>query len=108
MTDYIRKAVELADGFNMDEQAIVVHGWQDFCFIDDPDRHVLDCLAAQLVRQVDALDRGAFHCEPNRGIVCEVATHFPFAHKTVEVAEGPDRTMNTLRAIVDSGVLDRH
>lgn len=113
----IQAAVELADGWSL----VHIYDGEDWgqefgdnsgvptqqVLIQDPHKFQssLDALAAQLVRQVDALDRGAFHCEPTRGIVCEVTKHYPFSHKTTEVAEGPDRTMNTLRAIVESGVL---
>ncbi len=93
----IRKAVELADGWLI---------WQDFRggpeWIDTPFGErlygnlagsYLDALAAQLVRQVDALpgNRYAdillmFLEEPDR--------------------QTDDRTLDTIKAIVDSGVLE--
>ena len=69
------------------------------------EQHVKDALAAELVRQVDALEGGAFHCEPNKGIVC--GSYEDESHYTIAVAEGPDRTMNTIKAIVDSSILDK-
>ena len=88
--DIIKQAVELAEGWFLGEFSDeVVHFPQSFGnhgYIDQ--QWVLDALAAQLVRQVDAL-------RP------EIYEHlFPRGHL------GPDRTENTIRAIVESGVLD--
>jgi len=102
--EYIRKAVELADGFNMDEQAIVIHEWSDFCFIDDPSQHVLDALAAQLVRQVDARAKGV-EVEVFDGFA-RIDSAPPRQYERIAIAEGPDRTMNTIKVIVDSKVLE--
>jgi len=106
MTDdeVIREAVELAEGWEMhhdDSYNSPLNKMVPYMLYAIPEGFK-DALAAQLVRQVDRMDRGAFHCEPTRGIVCEVSRHYPFAHQAIEVAEGPDRTMNTLRAIVEA------
>ena len=91
--DYIRKAVEL-----------VPDEWPWDFFKADPDQTMdqplKDALAAQLVRQVDALpfeDFHAFHLERQR-TYCN-------NDKGRGESIGPDRTMNTIKAIVDSGVL---
>ena len=113
--DYIRKAVVLSDGFHFD----IASGYRWVCGGDDPPFHFegqwnlipdfhkqifLDALAAQLVRQVDATSYDIDTCsdevyvwhmnDMNDGIVNDA------------IEKGPDRTMNTLRAIVDSGVLE--
>ena len=62
----------------------------------------LDALAAQLVRQVDALDRTWIEWGSNGGtsvFTGNLATPIAGSYKS-------DRTMNTIKAIVDSGVLD--
>ena len=113
MSDLIQKAVELADGFEAcidpnDELWIGINGgkptsvYQSTWYVEDAPQWVLDALAAQLVRQVDALDThgflsdeslasGVYHC--GSGSNCTIA-------------DSPDRTLNTIKAIVDSGVLD--
>jgi len=98
----IRKAVELADGWNMDEMAIVTHHVGDFSFIDDPAQWQLDALAAQLVRQVDSTDY-AYVVEYKK----ESAVFYHlYDQKSPARSCGPDRTMNTIRAILKSGVLE--
>jgi hypothetical protein len=88
VTDLIRKAVSLADG------------WRETVlpFID---QRKLDALAAQLVRQVDATDdyyvivKHDFAAVRGRGPCV----------KHVE-DDDADRTLNTINAIVESGVLE--
>jgi len=103
MSDVIRKAVELADGFEMhhDGEGFVRYfdkEQQDFIsFYFHPDykdelQFGSDALAAQLVRQVDAELPQQDWFTLSR----------PF-YKT----NGLDRTMNTIKAIVDSKVLER-
>ena len=86
---YIRKAVELADGW-------------DYYADDDHDQGWLDMLAAQLVRQVDALDGFNFVS----GQDCYSYVWRACDDKAEMASYGPDRTMNTIKAIVASGVLD--
>lgn len=92
MTDQeiIRKAVELLDG--------------DHYFPTDT-QWGLDALAAQLVRQVDALDRYAFGSDEAgwASVWDEMPSNF---ERIAIVDEDVDRTMNTLKCIVDSGVLE--
>ena len=60
-----------------------------------------DALAAQLVRQVDAL--GPLECEISS---CTVRLHCPSNDEWGPLdTVGPDRTENTITAIVESGVL---
>ncbi len=116
--DYIRKAVELADGWETTRNdGFILPSWSanSWAYPHVP-QHILDALAAQLVRQVDA----------TTGFYLSIATkqkrRFLFweLEKTTYVfqeegqlekvvswsASGPDRTMNTIKAIVDSGVLE--
>lgn len=92
--DYIRKAVELADGWYIthiyDGEDIVA--WTDRQYppsfvLQSMDRWGLDALAAQLVRQVDALEG--------------------YWVKNICCISGDDRTLNTIKAIVNSGVLEQ-
>lgn len=94
--DYIRKAVELADGFEWDaERDVIIYTQygQLNCARDEP--MCLDHLAAQLVRQVE---RKGYAFESNASMQSSVGL--------VKHVSGNDRTMNTIKAIVDSGVLD--
>ena len=112
--EMIRKAVELADGFHngsdaegdyveMDQTPLSLYldGWSE-----ENDQWFLDALAAQLVRQVDALGHMSFMSMPTT-----VSIHFLDAGESPESimyhdADCKDRTMNTIKAIIDSGVLD--
>lgn len=107
--DIIRKAVELADGwcwnwdgaFNADISNQMIFGRGAV----DPQQWALDALAAQLVRQVDALHDGwLFESYEDRATVIRFDLCGMPRQKWHE--SGTDRTMNTLRAIVESGVLD--
>jgi len=98
--DYIKKAVGLADGFEILNDKIVgelLETTEGFFSLDG--QIPKDILAAQLVRQVDALD-GNHYIYPFDGVSDMVS---PDGNTK---AHGPDRTMNTIRAIVDSGVLE--
>jgi hypothetical protein len=98
--EYIRKAVELADGWYL------LDNGRGFCsFV--PERPVncelpgpfADLLAAQLVRQVDTLEFVFFDSDSGgAGVVSS-------ARENVALSRGDSRTMNTIKAIVDSGVL---
>ena len=108
MTDeeYIRKAVELADGWEWcdggfeDDNIIESLSGYRGSIIATPE--LKDALAAQLVRQVDALE--THRVESHAASVMVYETHYPVNH-AIAVRHGPDRTMNTIKAIVDSGVL---
>lgn len=101
MTDLIKRAVELADGWS-------VHGgWGTTALQEHTNQKALDALAAQLVRQVDATDNYWVQSDDEQVAVlpkwCD-----PDTHDTPDAffEEGPDRTMNTIKAIVESGILD--
>ena len=102
--ELIRKAVELADGFGFmpgDPGCFYVQEpWDELsAVIEEPDQWLLDALAAQLVRQVDALGGHPSIAVYQRHT--QVFTDSGFFKR-----KGPDRTLNTIKAIVDSGVLD--
>ena len=102
--DYILKAAKLI-GWDADEE-----GWlypprneiwgnlPSHVYFDWP--WVKDLIAAQLVRQVDALD----------DIRCDVDSRYSEVwddgQQTLGKCIGDDRTMNTIKAIVDSKVLE--
>ncbi len=97
--DYIRAAVALADGWQYQQ---IYFAYLPGC---DDAHHlgsqvVLDALAAQLVRQVDATD-----CE-----VCTGQDHAEIYNQKTQETElifrGGNRTMNTIKVIVDSKVLE--
>ena len=117
MTDYIKAGVELADGWSyMSDRSKPGSFWikadgppkHPGCHIDNAFPVYIDALAAQLVRQVDAMS----------GVTIDMRD----AVVSIEIFEGGywieqcgvdglwyeiDRTMNTIKAIVDSGVLTR-
>ncbi len=100
-SDYIRAAVELAEGWTAEPSRICVNNAVFYIDLADG-QWVIDALAAQLVRQVDAAPK--IHFESGGvGQVNVWRESEPWNRRTH--AEGPDRTMNTIKAIVDSGVL---
>ncbi len=102
MADLIKRAVELADEWSHDGDDVQTPDGDilgDCVGIGDKmPQTYLDALAAQLVRQVDNLFAHFVHIHPTR-------TRIYGDHGQNEV-QGPDRTMNTIKAIVDSGVLE--
>ena len=109
MSDLTRKAVELADGWFYDETnprdadvfVATYNGLADVGYIKD--QWVLDALAAQLVRQVDALPDLWVCIEDDR---TSIQHNDDGTVAQLMQMEKPDRTMNTIKAIVDSGVLE--
>lgn len=94
----IQSAVELADGFEWDiERDVLVSTQYGQLNMVHDEPMMLDHLAAQLVRQVDALGK-------KRNGMCDVLI-WQMKHEGECMDWPPDRTMNTLRAIVESGVL---
>ncbi|MCK5641588.1 MAG: hypothetical protein KAJ19_12370 [Gammaproteobacteria bacterium] len=107
--DYIKAAVELADGFEwhdgepggiywpkvpLEANESGLYIWSSLEY-----QPVLDALAAQLVRQVDAIRGSGVIVGPYKsGIYFEGGTKHEFD-------SGEDRTMNTIKAIVDSKIL---
>jgi hypothetical protein len=103
MSDLIKRAVELADGWELvgevvyppfRHRSVAMHTY-------NPSTPIMDALAAQLVRQVDARD------------CCNIIVDYGYARlydaETLSDVQGtgPDRTMNTIKAIVESDVLEK-
>ena len=118
--DFIRKAVELADGWGYgiedegteDELAYLENADDTFWYVDEENidlrslpRIFMDALAAQLVRQVDALGTHFVGTAPMGSTVYEIISSV--SERPIMKSHGDGRTMNTIKAIVDSGVLDR-
>ncbi len=109
MNDYIRKAVELADGWEMSSKTIVTPpstvaiGMS----IHNPSTWILDALAAQLVRQVDKALKDWRCLELFEGHTA-VRKFEPLSEtgKDLAACYGEGRATNTIKAIVDSGVLN--
>ena len=111
--ELIRKAVKLANGWEWNSGFVhvclhPVNGSYEFLFNAYeglPEQWHLDALAAQLVRQVDELESCiAVYIEPGVAKVGELVTEGFLINVTH--SRGPDRTINTIRAIVESEVLD--
>ena len=108
--DYIRKAVELADGWNEvgdHFHAVHIPDLGD-CAVHHgiPSQWMVDALAAQLVRQVDALT--THHVVSRSGEVRVIKFDADEDEASTKgSAYGTDRTMNTIKAIVDSKILEQ-
>ena len=103
--DYIRKAVELADGWNEGPQGLAggpVMESRSGYKGSFREQELLDALAAQLVRQVEGREQQSLWVFTDHSVV---DFWVGGAAENRGYAEGPDRTMNTIKAIVDSGVL---
>jgi len=107
--DYIRKAVELADGFDCYDDGlglvITYAAWQANINNSAYNKAILDALAAQLVRQVDETDYGITFDGTDQPETIVWGSHL-FTPIVKSCSFGPDRTMNTIKAIVDSKVLE--
>ena len=102
--DYIKAGVGLADGWEI-EGGIVYPPFRNHpvaMSVENPHTPILDALAAQLVRQVDALDNLWVCIEDDRTSI-QHDTDGTVAQ--LLQMEKPDRTLNTIKAIVDSGAL---
>ena len=98
--DYIRKAVELADGWSISHNIVYPPTQHLAMSIHHTSTWILDALAAQLVRQVDAT--GEQYVASTHSYVAVRGRGRCRSH--IEYDDN-DRTMNTIKAIVDSGVL---
>ena len=125
--EYIRKAVELADGWFIAKNGAITLPQPKDAYIDWPLLYLsdfptlkpqvvlnwvlLDALAAQLVRQVLAkgIPFEITHDVDKWGVALmegyDVYVGHPIDY-VLECAKDSDRTMNTLKAIVESGVLE--
>lgn len=107
--DYIHEAVEIADGWAIHGMTVANDEHQFGWYSDERlNQAWKDALAAQLVRQVDALAPDVvFNC----GFGGEVMVYRESTDEDWTEGYGNDgsndRTMNTIRAIVDSAVLQR-
>lgn len=105
MTDILRKAVELAGWLEEDDEGeyLQVPGWPISVYINKLNesayQYLKDALAAQICRQVDALDGPLLCVENDKASVQGIGFEY-------RIFRGPDRTMNTLRAIMESKVLE--
>ncbi len=103
-----KRAVELADGFciNEDWQSVQLrHDRYVYAHpIEDIPQWFIDALAAQLVRQVDALDDAGLTVWGDQ--VCEIRDYSGEERIIAKGNAGTDRTENTVNAILDSGVLE--
>ena len=113
MNELIRKAAELAGWLEVDEEGpyLQIPAQPFSAYLDEIKapcyEYLLDALAAQLVRQVDALDGYSFESSFD-GLTWIISNDLEFRSSgsvLVEI-EGPDRTMNTIKAIVESGALN--
>ncbi len=104
--DYIRKAVELANGFGGDSFSM----WIDALGTNigsvsdysEPEQWALDALAAQLIRQVDATHHYAVITDIEN---TQIEDWKSGTGIMIIKSNGYDRTMNTIKAIVDSEIL---
>ena len=97
--DYIRKAVELADGtWFVQDSGEIQTPYMQVLPIDELMQWDLDALAAQLVRQVDATEQYYV-------VVRDDQTEIRSCGAINKLEQGGDRTMNTIKAVIDSGVL---
>ena len=100
--DYFKEGVELADGWVTYKDADYFLGANYFAChaYDDAPQPVLDALAAQLVRQIPK-PYGIWQYP----IGVSISSMDLEDGRELSKVEGPDRTMNTIKAIVDSKVL---
>lgn len=101
--DTIRKAVELANGWRIVRTSDIIYVQSPFtglCRLKELSRGEKDALAAQLVRQVKS--PYAVYQYPIGASV--VSDDVEDAREIAKIV-GPDRTMNTIKVIVDSEVL---
>ena len=104
--EYIRKAVELADGWDFYTSIANIEDLVCGSLYAPKDSTcMIDALAAQLVRQVDALtSRTTISFDSNISLHNKVTTVTDDnGHQYGN--DDNDRTMNTIKAIVDSRVL---
>ena len=105
--DYIRKAVELADGWQCHSSFVIISAPLQNTEIEDLGRCHKDALAAQLTRQVESSgDYYVAQYGDGRTSVNQFSGGLQLSTsirpKDISVA---DRTMSTIKAIVDSGTL---
>lgn len=117
MTDeeYFEEGVNLADGWSIEVLDQTIGIVVNDATLDELWTHdkwlqtTIDALAAQLVRQVDALEDNEYHVDVGREEVWVGTCDSYDGIQTIKkvTASDSDRTMNTIKAIVDSGVLKK-
>ena len=107
--DYIRAGIELADGWEYDDD---IHNkvWvrpdhYAYANNDDSQQIYLDALAAQLIRQVDALPDYFVSTTEGVAMVHKQLNDNTDRSEGYYEMDGDDRIMVTIKAIVDSKVL---
>ena len=105
MNDYIHKAVELADGWHLGTDYLYCED-QDHViwYLEDVPQLPKDSLAAQLVRQVEL--SGDYYVAQYGDGRSSVNQYSGTQQLATSIRGEGDRTMNTIKAIVDSGVLE--
>ena len=105
--EYIRQAVELADGWRFAGPQL--YGPSNYRYHPNKEsgQHqvTVDALAAQLVRQVDALDTPDTVEITHDSVWVGYRSKNNESWKRTRRTKSRGRTMNTIKAIVDSGVL---
>jgi len=108
MNDIIRKAVELADGWRIsaDRLGVFYDESNQFSWFveDDVPQFIKDALAAQLVRQVDTLT--SIWVDLDMYGTAKLWEWNGKRKSRIEKANDEDRTMNTIKTIVESKVLE--
>ena len=113
-SETLRKAVELVSWLESDDEGeyLQIPKTPHSAYLDEMDapvyQYLWDALAAQLVRQVDALDEFDVVAAGKSILVRRTDN---YGNKWIAgngFAEGNDRTENTITAIVDSKVLEKN
>ena len=102
--NYIRKAVELAEGWELGVELLKTPCVNVVLLDDTIPNLYLDALAAQLVRQVESIPHD-WRWHPAVYVLTGSTDIYVYKRRVANVF-GPDRTMNTIKAIVDSKVLE--
>lgn len=108
--EYIREAVELADGWSVSgftcdgvsHFTVHINSFDIDIYSDELEPFLTDALAAQLVSQVDALRSEDFQIALQSDFGCTVIWLNGVRKWAVE---GQDRIVNSIKVIVDSKVL---
>ena len=100
----LKKAVELADGWGLTHDGFVFGPQIVGTHVDRMGQPAKDALAAQLVRQVDALPCGELEVWVRRNIAW---VEHEDGSRPISRYDGIDRTENTITAVVESKLLEK-
>ncbi len=97
--DLIKRAVELAEGWKLIGEIVYppVKNSNIAMHVLNPKQWMLDALAAQLVRQVDALDGISLDNKGGKFPELIIWDFRPGNNRMAASQRGPDRTMNTIK-----------